>query len=91
MRLTAVDRKFFLQGRSFMFKYLTYLVFASIAFTGAINASSCPRCDEVRANNLKNKNEYVYYEDYLKANGEKVEEEKTDKDVQKKMDKQKAK
>lgn len=75
-----------------MSKYLTYLAFASIAFTGTIHASSCPRCDEARANNLKNKNEYVYYEDYLKANGGKLEKEKKDKEeAQKKMDEQKAK
>lgn len=73
-----------------MLNYLTYLALANIAFTGAIFASSCPRCDAANANNLKNPNQYEYYEDYLKANGKTLGNEKTETESEtpKKMDDQ---
>jgi hypothetical protein len=75
-----------------MTKYFTYLALANIVFSGAIFASSCPRCDAANENNLKNPNHYIYYEDYLKANGKKIEKgenekKETESDIQEKQEK----
>lgn len=61
-----------------MLQTLTFIL-AIIVFAGAMHASSCPRCDAANENNLKNPNPYVYYEDYLKANENNKEKEKTEK------------